>query len=188
MAMRGHKASERLSLAADGQFTAEELRVLNEHDKGCVACQRMQQRLTAVDALLASPRMVEPPASMTNQVMDRVRAHKRRRALVLAWSRRAMWLVIVAATAALVAIALSSAQDVLRSESSVYASLVRSLLAAIQLGSTLARGMQVIGSAIVQRMNLAILAMYAALAIAVAALWMRLVARGPLGAARVRGN
>ena len=186
--MRCREASERLSLAADGQLAAEELRVLNEHIEGCMACQQTQQRLVSVDALLTSPRTVEPPASMTNQVMDRVRAHKRRRALVLAWSRRAMWLVIIAATAALVAIAFSSAQDLLRSESSVYASLVRSLLAVIQLGGTLARGMQVVGSALVQRMNLAILAMYAALAIAVAAVWMRLVARGPLGAARVRGN
>ena len=188
MAMRCQEASERISLAADKRLTPEEMIELEEHIESCEQCQQARRTMAAVDAWLADARLVEPPTSMTAQVMQRVRAHKQRRALLLAWARRAMWVVILAATATLAAIVLISARDTLSAESTVYTSLLHNLVALLQLGSTLARGMQVIASAFVGQVNVALMAMYATLAVAVGVVWMRMFARGALGTTRANGN
>lgn len=186
--MRSQETSEHISLAADSELAPEKMNELEERIETCDQCQRTRRALATVDALLANACMAEPPAGMANQVMQRIRAHKRRRARMLVWARRAMWLVIVAATTALLTIALTSTRTVLRTESTPYAGLVRNLVAFAQLGGTLAGGMRVIVSAFVEQINLAPLAMYVALALAVGAVWMRVIARGPWGSTRAKGN
>ena len=90
-----------------------------------------------------------------------------------------MWAILAVAMATLAVLAVSTAQEMLSSNQSIYASVLRNVLALYQFGMSIARGMRVILVALFGQTNIGMLAIYAALATVVAIAWVRVVvARG----------
>lgn len=188
MAMHCQEASERMSLAADRMLTPKEIRELEEHLETCDLCQQKYRALGAVDSLLADPWLADPPADMSSRVMHRIRIHKHRRRLILAWARGAMWVVIAAATVTLVTLAIATAREALEPGQSLYADVLRSLITIYQLGISIARGIRVILAAFLGQTTASLVALYAALAGLMAMAWVRLVTRGEIIPIRSKGN
>ena len=184
MAMHCQEASERMHLAIDGMLEPSRLQELEEHLAACPACRQRHDSLHEAVALMDASQMAEPPSDMTSRVMREIRARQRRRHLILTWARVAMWAILAVAMAALAVLAVSTAQEMLSSNQSIYASVLRNVLALYQFGMSIARGMRVILVALFRQTNTGMLAIYAVLATVVAIAWVRVVvARGASGQA-----
>ncbi|MGC9359141.1 MAG: anti-sigma factor family protein [Anaerolineae bacterium] len=167
-----------MHLAIDGMLEPAEQYELERHLAECSACRQRYERLSEAVALLQASQMVEPPLGMPDRVMHEIRLHKRRKRRMLAWARGIMWALLVIALAAIAILAVPAAQEMLASDQSVYASIVRNLLSLYQFGLGLASGMRVILVALFGQTSTATLAIYATLAAGVATVWLRVIARG----------
>lgn len=76
-------ASKMLSMRLDDLLTAEESTLLEDHLAGCGACQAEWHSLQALDSLLGSASLVQPPVRLRVQVMARLsRREQARRAII----------------------------------------------------------------------------------------------------------
>ncbi len=176
--MHCHEVSEYMHLAIDGTLEPATQHELDQHLAECASCKQRYERLNQAVAFLQASQMAEPPSGMRDRVMHDIRIRRRRRRRMLAWARGIMWALLAIALGALAVLALPAAREMLASDQSVYASIVRSVLIFYQFGLGLAGGMRVILMALFGRTGTATLAIYAALAAAVATAWLRVIVRG----------
>ena len=80
--MHCKQASEMMSERLDGRLDDAEITLLEEHLATCSACQAEWRKMQALDHLLASAPMVQPPIRVRVQVMTRLsRRDQARRAI-----------------------------------------------------------------------------------------------------------
>lgn len=84
----------------DGELSAEQARDFLRHAESCAACRADLAAFRRVDRLLASATLIEPPARVTERVLDAVLPSRRRRAARL----RAAGLAYAGALAACLAV------------------------------------------------------------------------------------
>lgn len=81
--MNCKQASKMMSMRLDDRLDSTEIALLEEHLTGCSACQIEWHSLQALDSLLFSASMMQPPVRMRVQVMTRLnRREQARRAII----------------------------------------------------------------------------------------------------------
>ena len=81
--MNCKQASKMMSMRLDGRLDNAEIALLEDHLTGCNACQAEWRKLQALDSLLVSAPMAQPPVRLRVQVMARLsRREQARRALI----------------------------------------------------------------------------------------------------------
>ena len=81
--MNCKQASKMMSMRLDKRLDSAEIALLDEHLTGCSVCRTEWRSLQALDSLLFSAAMVQPPIRMRVQVMTRLnRREQARRAII----------------------------------------------------------------------------------------------------------
>lgn len=172
--MRCLELHEWMSLKLDGRLAATEEADLQRHLDSCAACSQAWRRWQQVEALFAGAPMAQPPADLVQRVMARLDRRPQPRAVGGSVLVMGLGLATVAAALAVpVVLWLSGAVVALAGLPGVLTAACDAAMDLWAVALTVAEAARLLLWAVLSSPSLLVAPIYAALALAMAAVWVR---------------